>query len=496
VSIDDVVGPFGAPVPEREVATQLRADELNLFDSTAVAISSVAPAYSIASTASFVFVIAGVGLASPAIIVLSFVPVLFVAISYFHLNRRNPNCGASYAWLSQVVHPAVGWYNGWVQVATSVLFCTLAPLLAGQYTLLFMHKALHLVSGATAHDQVDIAVAAAVWLLLVTFICVYGIRWTTNFQWVFVVIEFVCVIGFSVGGIIKVALDHPAHSRAFHWGWVSPLSIHGWSAVASGLALGVFFFWGWDTALNLNEESQHASHMPGRAAVLSMWLLVVIFTVNLVAMEMLLPGRQIANQGTGILFYFGQQFAGSWASYVMVFAVLSSTVATTQTTLLPAARITFSMARDRVFPRLFGTVHERFKTPALGTVVLAMIALFGILLTTLSTSAQSVFNNLLSNIGVLVAFYYGVTGLACAWAFRRTIGKGPWANVTMVLAPLLGGLALLFVCYQVIKSGGLNALPDDIILLAGIPLTALARWRTIDSSPFFRQPTVAYDTID
>ena len=64
----------------------------------------------------------------------------------------------------------------------------------------------------------------------------------------------------------------------------------------------------------------------------------------------------------------------------MLIAVLSSTVATTQTTLLPAARITLSMARDRVFPRVFGTIQGKLKTPAVGTLILAFISLFGILL--------------------------------------------------------------------------------------------------------------------
>jgi len=38
----EIPGPFGAPVPEGEAEATLRADELNLFDSTAVAVSSVA----------------------------------------------------------------------------------------------------------------------------------------------------------------------------------------------------------------------------------------------------------------------------------------------------------------------------------------------------------------------------------------------------------------------------------------------------------------------
>jgi amino acid transporter len=495
MSIDDVTGPFGAPVPE-SVEAELRANELNLFDATAVAVSSVAPAYSLASTVTAVFVIVGIGLRSPAVIILSFIPVLFVAMSYFHLNRRNPNCGASYSWLSQVVHPTVGWYNGWVQVATSVLFCTTAPLLAGTYTLQFLHSAFHAFSNHTIHSAGPIGIVSALWLILVTFICVYGIRWTTNAQWVMVIIEYVCVIGFSLGGIIKVAVSHPHFSRSFNASWLDPFHLHGWSAIAQGLALGVFFFWGWDTALNLNEETKDASKTPGRAGIIAMWLLLVVFTMNIVAIQMLLSPAQIANQGSAVLFFFGQQFAGKWASYVMIFAVLSSTVATTQTTLLPAARISYAMSRDKVFPALFGTIHPKFKTPALGTVVLAMISLFGILLSTLSTSANTFFQNLVLNIGVLVAFYYGITGLACAWAFRRTLGKGTWKNLTMVVAPFIGGAVLIFVCYQVIKSAGMSAIWDDVILLMGLPLVILVRQRTIDKEPFFSQPQIAYDTID
>ena len=68
--------------------------------------------------------------------------------------------------------------------------------------------------------------------------------------------------------------------------------------------------------------------------------------------------------------------------------MLSSTVATTQTTLLPSARITLSMARDRVFPQIFGTIQGKFQTPTVGTLILAFISLFGIVLATKSSLDQ------------------------------------------------------------------------------------------------------------
>jgi amino acid transporter len=489
----EVPGPFGAPVPSDEAGPALRADTLNLFDSTVVAVSSVAPAYTLAATMAVLFLTAGVAYAGPAIIWIAFVPVLFIAISYFHLNRRDPDCGASYAWLSKLVHPAVGWFNGWVQVATSVIFCVSAPIVAGQYTLQLFNE-WGWISASTASSVGTAAVAAAAWLALITFICIWGIRWTTNFQWALLTIEYVAVIGFSIWGIIKVAVKHPAGSTGFHWSWLSPASIGGFSALSAGLVLGVFFYWGWDTATNLNEESKNRTKTPGHAGIIAMFLLLLVFGMNIIAAQMLLPEKAWNAHQSTILLYFAQQAAGHWAGYVMLIAVLSSTVATTQTTLLPAARITLSMARDQVFPQVFATIQGKLKTPMVGTLILAFSSLFGIVLTSNVGSINNVFQNLILSIGVLIAFYYGITGVSCAWAYRKVAFQRTSFFFTGILLPLLGGIVLLLVGADVIKTGGWSGSYADIITLAlGVPLVILARFTT--KGDFFKQKAVAYTEI-
>jgi L-asparagine transporter-like permease len=126
----------------------------------------------------------------------------------------------------------------------------------------------------------------------------------------------------------------------------------------------------------------------------------------------------------------------------------------------------------------------------------AAASMIGIALTTLSSSASDIFNNLVNNIGVLVAFYYGITGLACAWAFRRTWGQGLRANLTMIVAPLLGGIGLLYVCWVVIQEGGRTAIPDDVALLSSIPAVIITYYVTRGRTTFFRQPLVAYDSVE
>jgi amino acid transporter len=306
----EVPGPFGAPVPGQEAGPTLRADTLNLFDSTVVAVSSVAPAYTLAATMAALFLTVGIGYAGPAVIWLAFVPVLFIAISYFHLNRRDPSAGASYSWLSKLVSPYVGWFNGWVQVALSVLFCISAPILAGQYTLQLLNQ-WNWISASTAGSVGTAAVVAGIWLAIITFICIWGIRWTTNFQWVLLIIEYVAVIGFSIWGIVKVAVSHPAGSRSFSFGWLDPFHIQSVGALSAGIVLGVFFYWGWDTATNLSEESKNATKTPGRAGIIAMFLLLLVFALNIIAAQMLLPeSAWNANQST-ILFYFANKAAGS-----------------------------------------------------------------------------------------------------------------------------------------------------------------------------------------
>ena len=488
----EVPGPFGAPVPSAEAGATLRADTLNLFDSTVVAVSSVAPAYTLAATMAVLFLTVGIGYAGPAVIWIAFVPVLFIAISYFHLNRRDPSAGASYSWLSKLVSPYVGWFNGWVQVALSVLFCISAPILAGQYTLQLLHQ-WNWISASTASSVGTAAVVAGIWLAIITFICIWGIRWTTNFQWVLLIIEYVAVIGFSIWGIVKVAVSHPAGSRPFSFGWLNPFHIQSVSALSAGIVLGVFFYWGWDTATNLSEESKNATKTPGRAGIIAMFLLLLVFALNIIAAQMLLPESAWSNNQSTILFYFANKAAGSWAGYVMIIAVISSTVATTQTTLLPAARITLSMARDSVFPKVFGSIQGKLKTPAVGTLILAFLCLFGILLTSQVSSIQTVFNNLILNIGVLIAFYYGITGLACAWAYRKVAFKDVKFFFTGVLFPFVGGVVLLFVLVKVVIGAGKSGLPVIITMALGIPLMILARVTT--KGDFFKTKMVAYEEI-
>ena len=94
----------------------------------------------------------------------------------------------------------------------------------------------------------------------------------------------------------------------------------------------------------------------------------------------------------------------------------------------------------------------------------------------------------------LVAVYYGATGLACAWAYRRVAFQSLRFLVSGILLPLLAGLFCLWVGYEVVHQSGLAASADVLVALAlGVPLVWVAKRLT--HSDFFEQRPVVYSSI-
>src|SRR5262249_43537001 len=89
----------------------LRSGALGMAASLILAVASAAPAYSLAAT--LAFVVGYVGFQAPAVVLLAFVPILFVSFGYAALNRRDPDCGTIFTWAAKVLNPSLGFLGGW-----------------------------------------------------------------------------------------------------------------------------------------------------------------------------------------------------------------------------------------------------------------------------------------------------------------------------------------------------------------------------------------------
>jgi amino acid transporter len=132
--------------------------------------------------------------------------------------------------------------------------------------------------------------------------------------------------------------------------------------------------------------------------------------------------------------------------WVLVVAVLISAVSSTQTTILPTARGTLSMAVYRALPAKFKEVHPTYRTPSFSTIVMGVVAsLYYIGMTLIS---DNILQDSILSLGLAIAFYYAITGYACVWYFRKELFDSGRNFVFRFLLPLAGALMLTYAFVQ------------------------------------------------
>jgi amino acid transporter len=417
----------------------LKTGALGLVSSIVIGVASTAPAYSLAATLGFV--VLAVGVQAPAVMLLAFVPMLFIAIAYDQMNRREPDCGTTFTWATKAFGPRSGWLGGWGIVAADVIVMANLAQIAGIYTFkLFKADGL-------ADSTFWTTFVGVVWIALMTWICYIGIEVSARLQYFLLGAEVIILVLFALVAIIKVASGHaPEGHIGFQWSWLNPFAVDSTSALSDGLLLAVFIYWGWDSAVAVNEEADDPAKTPGRAAVLSTVLLLATYAVVTIAAQAYAgvgdTGLGLANPDNAddVFAALGNSVLGGAGVTLLIIATLTSASSSTQTTILPTARTTLSMAVYKAIPKSFGKIHPRYLTPTVSTLAMGGASIAFYLALTLISG--NVLSDSITSIGLLIAFYYGLTGFACAWYFRREL-RTVREFLMKGLLPLLGGIILL-----------------------------------------------------
>ena len=434
---------------EQTVDKGLKSGALGLISTTIIATASVAPAYSIAAT--LVFVVGAVALQSPAVAVLAFVPMLFCSIGYSEMNKADPDCGTTFTWATRAFGPKTGWAGGWAIVAADVLVMASLAQVAGQYGFL-LFNAKGIGSNPTSGWVLLVGV---LWIVVMTYICYRGIEVSANFQKALLGIELVMLAVLSITALVKVGngTAPPGHLTPT-LSWLNPFHITSFSAFASGIILMVFIYWGWDTAVSVNEETKDKNKTPGRAAILSTFILLVTYALVIFSMQSF---AGIGTKGTGLgnvnnagdvlsiqgNLVFGTSPFGSFLSHLLLLMVLSSAAASTQTTILPTARTTLSMAVYKALPSAFAKMG-RYLTPTVSTITMGAVSIVVYVAFNYMSNGIGVIGDAVIAIGLYIAFYYGLTGFACAWYYRKTLTNSARDLWMRGIIPVAGGLILYF----------------------------------------------------
>jgi len=426
----------------------LRADAVSTTQLVAIAIASTAPAYSIAAT--LALLVGAAGLAAPWALAAGVVPMLLVTLVFREFNSVEPDCGTVFAWASRAYGYRIGWITGWVSLMACILVMSSLAQIASAYAL-----------GLLGLDNVgdDSFVRGIVAMLVVgalTVIAARDIKLTARVQVILATVELSALLAF-VGVALATAKD-PASTPHSDTDWLM------------AILAATFLYWGWDSAFSLNEESRAPRQSPAIAALGANLALATVYV--------LVASAAIANAGTDALTVAGDDvFAalagdlpgGSYTASVLSAIVLVSALASIQTTIIPSARIIFSMARSGLLPSRLAVAHPHHHSPYGATIFfagLSMLVYVGLL-----SVSEELLSTAVEATAVLIAVYYASTCFAALMLFHRALPRR--RVIQRCVIPILAGTFFLAVALTALARLDVSAFVAVVILSLGAVLAAV-----------------------
>ena len=416
----------------------LKAGALGFVSSVVIGVASTAPGYSLA--ASLGLVVAVVGLQAPAIMLLAFVPMLFIASAYYYLNRADPDCGTTFTWVTRAMGPHIGWMGGWGIIAADIIVMANLAQIAGQYSFYLVG------ADDLANSKWWSLAAGVIWIVVMTWICYVGIEASAKTQWFLLGAEVIVLGLFAVVALVKVYVSSPVGSVEPALSWLNPFAISSTGALADGIILAVFIYWGWDSTVTVNEETEDSTHTPGRAALWATVILLLLYVVDSIAAQAYHGPKFLAANSADVFAALGHGVLGSPLDKLLIIAVLTSASASTQTTILPTARTSLSMAAHGAIPKRFATIHPRYLTPSTSTIWMGALSI--IWYVSLTIVSESILFASIAGLGLMIAFYYALTGFACPIYYRHHLGKSFKNFLFIGASPTIGALILTWAFFR------------------------------------------------
>jgi len=237
-------------------------------------------------------------------------------------------------------------------------------------------------------------------------------------------------------------------------------------------------FWaydGWIMLTYLSGEIKDVQRNLPRALALTVIIIMALYVLMNLAYIFVIPVPTMAanyTEGYLVAVDVANRFLGSWGGALIAVVIMISTFGAVNGATMMPARITFAMARERLFFRRLGDVHPRFRTPGKSLIVLGVWTSILVLTGTFDQ---------LTNTMVFVSWIFYALASISVFTLRRKMPDTPrpykvWGYpVTPILFILFASVYIIFTLYSDIvrfKSGAtpiINSVMGLVWLAIGIP---------------------------
>jgi amino acid transporter len=362
----------------------------------------------------------------PLVYLVGLVGMFFTAMSYVAMSRAFPLAGSVYAYVQRGLHDIAGFFAGWLILLDYILI-----------------PALVYIASALALRPLIPMVPEWAWLLgfiafngVVNFV---GIELTARINRYMLIIELVTLALFVVTGLFALYRGGLGAGHLTFKPIYNP-SVFSLATVASATSIGVFSFLGFDGISTLSEETRGDRNSVGRATLISLVLIGMLFMLQTWIASDLAEGMRFSSPATAF-YEIVERAGGAWLRQITV-AVVVIALGGANATVAQAAvsRILFAMARDGKLPAVLAKIHPRFKTPYVSTLVVAVVSF----IVGLGFSERLDTLTRIVNFGALTGFLLLHLSVINYYFFRRR--SGDWLR--HLIFPLAGFLVIGYVLYQ------------------------------------------------
>jgi amino acid transporter len=371
----------------------------------------------------------------PLAYLVGLIGMFFTALSYASMSRAFPLAGSVYTYAQRGLHEIAGFFAGWLILLDYILIPSLLYLLSA----VALQPLLPHVPG---------------WVWLVVFISfnaavnLVGIEFSARMNRYMLILELLVLGLFVVVGLVALYGGMGAGKLT-----IAPLydaKAFSFATVAGATSIAVLSFLGFDGISTLAEENRAGKEAVGRATVLSLLLVGVLFMLQTWIATDLSVGMDFSSPTT-VFYDITLRAGGPWLRLVTIITVvIAVAIANAMAAQAAVARILFAMARDGKLPSILAKVHPRYKTPYVSTLAVAAISLLGGLWFESRVDTLA----LIVNFGALTGFVLLHLSVINHYLIRER--SGDWLR--HCIFPLIGLSIIVYVLYQMDRSAKLLGL--------------------------------------
>ncbi len=387
-----------------------KGKKINLLDSIFLGIGGTSPALSIAAVAATL--IGATGNLAPASIFYSGIMIFGIALSFIHLNKLKTDDGASFTWVTQIFGKTLGFLSGWAVMLASVIYLVSAATPAAS-------GVLGIIDEDLTKNNTLLAIVGVTILTIINLIILRGLRFASKIETFVTSLSLITMVALIVGSLYHFILNGSGPMPSF------PFLITAFTkdSFVSGTLIAIFFFWGWDVAMNVGEETNGKS--TGATKSVSTVVLVVAFLtmLSMMAIYVTLPPEQIAGSGANVIFDIANIIFPAPFGAIAVITILLSSIGAIEASVLQFIKTLFSMSKAGSLHPRYQAMYKKWNSPWLAILIIWAASSLLFVLSLQSHSAAYIIGASVNAICLQVAFYYSMTGFACAWHYRKETSR-------------------------------------------------------------------------